>query len=235
MIKHILFDLDGTLHYLDENRVGMDLLKRFEDYFVMHDRKYKGITVRIYEGIQAMRANNGKETNKDVFLKYLYRFYSYPKEMPALFDNFYENEFDKLEYLHKTYEGANKLIDDLYNQGYKLYIISNPILPVLAHKKRLIWSGIDPNKFVYFSGTENSSYCKENVKFYEEIINKLNINPQEAIMVGNNVSKDLKAKEVGMNTYLMTYNIINDENKDLSNQDMGTFEDFLKYLKDINK
>lgn len=44
---------------------------------------------------------------------------------------------------------------------------------------------------------------KPDIKFFQEILNRLNMNPDEVIMVGNDYTKDIKpAKFIGMKTIL---------------------------------
>ena len=56
------------------------------------------------------------------------------------------------------------------------------------------------NKF--FTSIELNAQ-KPDIKFYQEILNKLNMSPNEVIMVGNYYIKDIKpAKAIGIGTIL---------------------------------
>ena len=49
-------------------------------------------------------------------------------------------------------------------------------------------------------------------------------------MAGNDVDEDMIAQTVGMSVFLLTDNIINRENKDISAFPNGGFDDLLNYI-----
>ena len=49
-------------------------------------------------------------------------------------------------------------------------------------------------------------------------------------MVGNDVSEDMVASKVGMKVFLLTDNLVNKTNEDISVFPQGSFEDLLKYI-----
>ena len=51
------------------------------------------------------------------------------------------------------------------------------------------------------------------------------------MMVGNDVSEDMIARELGMDVFLLTDCLLNRENKDISAYPNGGFEELLAYLK----
>ena len=80
------------------------------------------------------------------------------------------------------------------------------------------------------------SYLEENrvkeAKDYAgEILDKLNMNAQECLMVGNDVDEDMSTADIGMETYLVTDYIENKHNKDYSMYRQGTFEEFYEFAK----
>jgi FMN phosphatase YigB (HAD superfamily) len=77
---------------------------------------------------------------------------------------------------------------------------------------------------------ENSSYCKPNPDYYREILQKINDVPENCIMVGNDVTEDMVARELGMQVFLLTDCMINKENKDISQYPHGSFDALMDYL-----
>ena len=57
-------------------------------------------------------------------------------------------------------------------------------------------------------------------------MDELDLDPEECIMVGNDVTEDMVARHVGMKVFLITDCLINKENEDIDNYPHGTFEDF---------
>ena len=57
---------------------------------------------------------------------------------------------------------------------------------------------------------------------------KLNLNPDECIMVGNNVVEDMAANKVGIKTFLVTDVLENEQNLDYSVFENGSLEEFYK-------
>ena len=86
--------------------------------------------------------------------------------------------------------------------------------------------------FIYISTFENSSYCKP-LKYYEEILNKINRKPEECLMVGNDALEDMVASKLGMATFLITDNLISEKNIDISKFNKGTYKDFFEYIKSL--
>jgi len=52
-------------------------------------------------------------------------------------------------------------------------------------------------------------------------------------MVGNDVSEDMVAETLGMKVFLLTRDLLNKENKDISKYPQGDFEDLLRYVKTL--
>lgn len=236
MIKNVLLDLDGTLLNMNE--------KVFvKEYFSALGKKVatlgydKDIFIEnVWKGMSAMVANDGKRLNEEVFWATFSKAYgeSVLKDKAAL-DSFYENDFDSVKEYANVSDVSRNVVKDLKSQGYKLVIASNPVFPLVAQKKRLIWAGVDPDDFTYITAYENSSFSKPNVMYYKEIMSKLDISPNESIMVGNDVNEDMVAKESGLNVYLVTDCLLNKSNKDISEYNKGTLDGVLNYIATLNK
>ena len=97
--------------------------------------------------------------------------------------------------------------------GYDVALATNPIFPSIATRKRISWTGLSYDDFSLVTTYENSSYCKPNLKYYEEILNKLGYKPEECLMVGNDVVEDMIAKKLGMKVFLLPNCLINKNNE----------------------
>jgi hypothetical protein len=52
-------------------------------------------------------------------------------------------------------------------------------------------------------------------------------------MIGNDVDEDMIAEQVGMTVFLLTDNVINRKNKDISRFSHGGFADLMGYIERI--
>ena len=80
---------------------------------------------------------------------------------------------------------------------------------------------------------ETSNYCKPNLDYYREVCTKMGVLPEECVMVGNDVSEDMVAEQLGMKVFLLTDCLINKENKDISAYAKGDFDDLRAYIEKL--
>lgn len=107
---------------------------------------------------------------------------------------------------------------------------TNPLFPKTATKARICWAGLNEDDFEFYTTYEDSYYCKPNSKYFDYVIKKLNVLPQECLMVGNDTSDDLPAQQVGSDVFLLTDCLINKQNIDITNLPHGGFDDLLSYI-----
>ena len=61
-------------------------------------------------------------------------------------------------------------------------------------------------------------------------MSKLGIDPTECLMVGNDVDEDMIAEQLGMKVYLVTDDLINRKNKDISVYPHGDLKGLIDYI-----
>ena len=69
MIKHVLFDLDGTLLPMDQNEFVKYYMPLLAKRFVKYGMEPKTLIGTIWKGVEAMVLNDGSTTNEDAFWK----------------------------------------------------------------------------------------------------------------------------------------------------------------------
>ena len=69
MIKHVLFDLDGTLLPMDQNQFVKYYMPLLAKRFVKYGMEPKALIGTIWKGVEAMVLNDGSMTNEDAFWK----------------------------------------------------------------------------------------------------------------------------------------------------------------------
>lgn len=231
----ILFDLDGTLLPMQQEEFTMAYFDRLSKKLAPYGYEPKRLIDGVWQSTKAMVMNNGKQTNEQVFWKEFAGLFGDKVYSDAdKFDEFYETDFDKLK-SHCSYnEQANQTIQTLKEKGFTLVLASNPILPMAAQKKRMLWAGVNPDDFALITSYENSHYCKPNPLYYKEIIEKIGVKPGDCLMVGNDTTEDAAAMPVGADFFLLTDCLLNNERKDISKYSRGSFMQLLSYIDNLN-
>lgn len=235
-LKAILFDLDGTLLPMDQDVF-------VENYFKLLARKLapygyipEELVPSIYKGTAAMVMNDGSMTNEECFWKtFEYIMKRDARKDESVFTEFYENEFNQVKNVCGHNEKAKQIVDWVKEQGIRVILATNPIFPYVSTKNRAIWAGVSVDDFEYVTTYETCSYCKPNLKYYEEILNKQGLRPENCLMVGNDVTEDMVAEKLGMKVFLLTDCIINKEEKDICNYPQGSFDDLKEYISTLIK
>lgn len=235
MIKNILFDLDGTLLPMDQDifvKTYFKLLTKKLEPFGYESHK---LLLSITCGISSMIKNDGSLSNEEVFWKIFTNIYGKNAiTNKPIFEEFYNNEFQQVQSSCGFNPKSNKVVKDL-KSNFKLILATNPIFPRLATESRIKWAGLDKEDFSLITTYENSHHCKPNLDYYIDIINKLNLDPKQCLMVGNDVQEDMVAKNLGMEVFLLTDCLINRDNTDISIFPNGNLEDLLKFIENMKK
>ena len=234
-IKTVLFDLDGTLLPMDQEVFLGDYLKRIAIKAAPRGYDPKKLVDAIWTGTYCMIKNDGSCTNELAFWKLFATVYSKEqaeKDYPQ-FEIFYRDHFDKVSEVCGHTPSAKQMIDSLKERGIRRVLATNPIFPSIATEKRMTWAGLSPSDFEFFTTYENSSFCKPNPAYYQEILSKIGCSAEECIMVGNDVGEDMIAEKLGMKVFLLTDCIINKNNEDISKYPHGSFSELSDWLSKI--
>ena len=117
--------------------------------------------------------------------------------------------------------------------GFDLILATNPIFPAIATQSRIRWAGMLPEDFRLVTTYENSHFCKPNPNYYRQILHNLNLQPEECLMVGNDVAEDMVARELGMKVFLLTDCLINRKNLPTDSYPQGSFEALMDYIQTL--
>ena len=232
MIKTILSDLDGTLLPMDQDAFTKAYFKHLAEYLVPYGYEPKELIEEVYRGTYAMVKNRGEKTNECVFWETFTEKYVNAARDRRLFNEFYLTEFKKLKNVCGFDERAGKLIAFLKSEGFRPVLASNPVFPRVAQESRMKWAGVDVKDFDYVTCYENSSFCKPNPDYYRSIVKTLGVNPEECLMVGNDVDEDMVAESIGMKVFLLTDCLINRGGKDVSVYPNGNFDRLVSYIRE---
>lgn len=232
MINAILFDLDGTLLPMDQKKFTKGYFELLTARMLTHGYDADQLVNAVCNGITAMVMNDGTQSNEEAFWKKFAETYGEKALADKnLFHEFYENEFQRARDFCGCNPKAAETIRSIKKMGLRAVLATNPIFPRIAVESRIRWAGLEVSDFEYITTYENSRYCKPNPEYYHEILKKLHLQPEECLMVGNDVTEDMVARTLGMEVFLLTDCLINKEREDINQYPRGSFEQLLNYIK----
>ena len=232
-VKHILFDLDGTLLPMVQ-----DEFVKF--YMPLLAKSYISAGVRVdprafigavWQGYEAMVKNDGSRTNREAFWSYMEDLLPLStEESEKLALDFYANDFNQAVKSTSPSPYADKIVKAARARGIHTYLATNPVFPRCATMNRIRWAGMDARDFELITTYEDYSYCKPNVEYFRTILNELGLDPEECLMVGNDVEEDLVIRDRGVKTYLVTDTMENRKNLPIQTDCMGTLEELFQVV-----
>ena len=232
MLKAVFFDLDGTLLPMDQNEFVKCYFSKLAKRFESLGYDPKEFTDTIWKAISAEVRNDGSRTNWEVFWDvFVSAFGEKSREDAPVFDEFYRTEFQKVKDVCGYSPVSEEIVDMLRGNGCKIILATNPVFPEVATVARIGWAGLEPRDFDVITYMENTSLTKPNLEYYRYLLDKIGVQPQDCIMVGNDVDEDMVASELGMKVFLVTDNYINRAGKDISvypNGDLAQLKEFLE-------
>lgn len=230
-IKYVLFDLDGTLLPMDQNVFVKVYFGKIVEKFTPLGYEPERLIDTIWKGIKAMVKNDGSVINESLFWESFVEEYGEEKlKDRPYFDEFYHIEFDEVKSACGYNPEAAATVRAIKDRGLKVALATNPVFPTLATEKRISWAGLKPEEFELYTTYQNSNYCKPKPEYYMSVLKQLGANPEECLMVGNDVSEDMVTEAMGMKVFLLTDCLINKENKDISRYPQGSFKELLEFI-----
>lgn len=230
-LKAVFFDLDGTLLPMDQNRFVTGYLQGLADK--MEPLGYDPNTLKkaVWAGTLAMVKNDGTRINEAVFWDAFSGITGKNgrQDSHVIYD-FYRNEFQNFRQLCGFAPDAAKVISLVNEWGLLPVLATNPLFPAIATESRIRWAGLQPENFVHYTTYENSSFCKPNPAYYQQILDKLGLLPEECVMVGNDAEEDGAAEKLGMQVFYLTDCLINKHSRELPPDRIGGFKELIGFL-----
>lgn len=191
MLKAVLFDLDGTLLPMNEEEFTNGyfgfLCKRLEKFGYEKEK----LIETIWAGTKKMILNDGSKTNEQAFWQNFSKVYGEEKlKDKAEFDDFYKTEFKRAKIFCGENKFAREIVDYAKSKGLKIILSSNPLFPREGMITRLGFVGLKEEDFNEITSYENYHYAKPNPKYFQEILTKNNLRPEEVVLFGNSEIED---------------------------------------------
>lgn len=232
MIKAILFDLDDTLIQNSAEVFVGAYVQKLGDYLHQHHPNLDKRTLQqaILQATQVtLTSTDPYQTNVEVFSNHFSMLTKLSEQaFVALMEGFYRDEYPKLKPLIGSIPSAPLLVQWLFDHQYLVAVATNPLLPQESIYQRLGWGGLsrDDYAFNYITTLENMHFTKPHPHYYEELLTWLGVEPDEALMVGDDWANDiLPASQAGLNTFwIYPNNQKQPTEPSLSPDGVGTFE-----------
>ncbi|MGC9359421.1 MAG: HAD family hydrolase [Anaerolineae bacterium] len=203
-IKALLLDLDDTL-LINDMTLFMEpyfraLAKRMSPIIPLEE-----LMPALFRGTRAMQENDGSNgTNAELFAETFFGQIDAPPDvvLPA-FEAFYQQEFHALASLTEPDAMAAPLVQLALAQGLQIAIATQPLFPLTAIEARLAWAGVGTDRYAYdlITSYEIMRACKPHPAFFQQVLETLGREPQECLMVGDSVTSDMPASNLGIKTF----------------------------------
>jgi FMN phosphatase YigB (HAD superfamily) len=209
MIKAILIDLDNTLIRNPDLGFAIEFLRRSDEYFGAR-WGYNGFSRVFRRALREMSSDTrSPDMTNSVFIVSLIAQYSgiSAREVSAGLRDFYADVHPLLRSCVRPVQGAAELLSLLRETGYAVVIATNPIYPLEAILQRLSWGNL-PNReddYAFVTHAANMHFAKPDRAYYAEILARIGVEPDEALMIGDSIKNDIEpATMMRLHTYHIT-------------------------------
>lgn len=201
--RAVLFDLDGTLLPLDIGR----FIKRYLGALVPFYQRALGLDVlpAVMGGVKKIVASDGARTAADVYYGWLEAELGVPRaRLAELYEEFVAEACPALGDGVVPDPAARAAVEACLAAGQIAALATNPFFPRSFVELRCRWGGLEPARFRAITTLETARFCKPHPGYYREVAALLGVEPNECLMIGNDVAMDLApAAQVGMATCLV--------------------------------
>ena len=233
-IKTVLFDMDGTLLNMGESAFEKEYLKRMVLFLEQRYPGYgKDLVKAVGYGAEMMKVSYGSRTNLEVFWEGFEKASGKTREeIEPVITQYYQTDFTHIGDTYVPDEDMQNAVRTLHQKGYQLLVATTPVIPRIANEERVRWSGLSDIPWLDVTSFETYNYSKPNVKYFEQICSKYQLNPAECLMIGDSLVKDYPATELGMDFYLL----LNEDSPEAEKQfegKKGTRKELLAYVESL--
>ena len=231
-ITTVLFDLDGTLLPMDQDhfvKMYFGLLAK-----TLTPSDPEALIKAVWVGTKAMMTNDGSKTNEDAFWDTYCQLLGEDRraDEPA-FRSFYENQFELVRNACGFNPKAAETIALVKSRGLKTALATNPLFPRIATQARARWAGLNLDDFELYTTYEDYSHCKPDPRYYQAVLDRLGLKPEECLMVGNDAVEDVAATKLGIQVFLLTDCLINKNGVDIAAYPHGGFDELMAFIENL--
>lgn len=151
--------------------------------------------------------------------------------LEPLFVSFYSDVYQSLRDWIQARPASRRLLEWLFARDYTVVVATNPGLPEVAIHHRMRWGDIAPEQYDFdlITTLESMHFGKPRAEYYAEIVLRLGVEPDEAIMVGDDWAADLVgAATAGLHTFWVTPDGAEPPDDSVQVSGFGTYESFVE-------
>ncbi|MDO4182435.1 MAG: HAD hydrolase-like protein [Coriobacteriia bacterium] len=235
--RAICFDLDGTLLSQDLDEFLNYYFTAVAQYMAKQGIPGQPFMADFMKGAKAMSNVEDRRTNEAVFWDTFMRLAAETmpevtwtvEEWTSRLMDFYQNVFPAVGKDVAPDQNMIAAVDVLGCKGYPLLLTTMPLFPVQAVEVRLGWAGLTTQPFQRITTYSNSTAAKPHLEYYAENLAAMGLSGEDVLMVGNNTVEDLAFMRLGADSYLITDQLLNPINLDLSCVRHGSSAEFLAW------
>lgn len=228
----LLFDLDGTLLPMDTGQFLQAYLTTLAPHFAPFMPPEQFVQELLRATREMVENTEGSKTNAEVFWESFLGKTSFdPEQTFPVFEQFYLSAFPKLHVHTQPTPLAREVLTKAAARGCELVLATNPVFPRIAIEERLRWAGIADVPFRLITDYETMHYCKPNLSYFQEILEKVEVDTADCLMIGNDPAEDMVAAELGISTYLVEdCAVVRDEHTAANINHRGMLEELVSFL-----
>ena len=231
--KLIMSDLDNTLLPIyTQERFAEIWMRDTAKIFARNGIEIKAAAEGVSRGIRAMLYNESGKKNIEVFYEKAQEISGYGKaRLDPVIREYYRTDFRNIYDLTLPNPFAVQICRLMRRKARYTALATMPIFTEEAVEMRMSWVGLEPNMFDLITVADNSSYCKPNPKYFEEIMDRFGVSADETLMIGNDVREDMQpCRALGIDTFLVTDHIITHD-LPYDGYRQGRYPELIEFLK----
>lgn len=206
MIKAVLLDLDNTLIHNPDMAFARAFLERMNAFFLTElGIQQAGQAFRKAIAAMSQTTRIGDQSNIALTAQIMADYGDVAvSAVQDTLNKFYTEVYPTLQNCIKPVEGASAFVHKLHDEGYAIVIATNPIYSKAAIVQRMAWGNLplDESLYALITNAENMHFSKPDPAYYAEILGRVGVEPDEALMVGDSSKNDINAaSQVGIHTY----------------------------------
>lgn len=232
--KAILFDMDGTLVPMETEAFTRGYFKSLYAKLARHGLDASTFGKNMWLGVAAMTRNDGSCTNEDAFWAVFEQLTGLKKDVVnADCLDFYGNDFRQAKVFTQDNPLAVDAIREAHAKAPLVVLATNPLFPMVGQDTRMSWVGLQRSDFDLVTAYEEDRYCKPNPRYFLSVCERIGVQPQECLMIGNDEDEDMNAGvKAGLDCYLVTDCRIPSKEQPWQGP-QGTFAEMLEMLRSL--